>query len=139
LLVDDAGTSTTDALVAGGSNQTLMGGGANKLTMDAANQSGAILKDSATVFNGDTVKDLVTGDAIDVTGLGYSAANTTLGFAFNSSNDTTTMSVMLSGVQKTAITLLGQYMASDFSVGTDSAKTGTLITLAHELNLTMPH
>lgn len=139
LLMNDAGTSTTDKLIAGGTNQTITGGGAGKLTMDAANQSGAILKDSATIFNRDTLKDLVNGDAIDVTGLAYSSTNTALGFAFNSSSDTTTMSVLLSGVQKTAITLLGQYMASDFSVGTDSAKTGTLITLDHELNLTMPH
>jgi hypothetical protein len=30
-------------------------------------------------------------------------------------------------------------MASDFTVAADTASTGTLITLTHELNLTMPH
>ncbi|HUC09360.1 MAG TPA: hypothetical protein VL985_02915, partial [Stellaceae bacterium] len=139
LLVDDLGTATADTLIAGGSNQILTGGGAGKLTMDVANQTNALLKDSAAAFNGDTVKDLVNGDMIDVTGLSFSAVNTSLGFAFNSGADTTTMSVSLSGTQKTAMTLLGQYMASDFTIAADTAGTGTLITLNHELNLAMPH
>jgi len=139
LLVDDLGTATADTLIAGGSNQILTGGGAGELTMDAANQTNALLKDSAAAFNGDTVKDLVNGDMIDVTGLSFSAVNTSLGFAFNSGADTTTMSVSLSGTQKTAMTLLGQYMASDFTIAADTAGTGTLITLNHELNLAMPH
>ena len=139
LLVDDLGTTTADALVAGGSNQILTGGGAGKLTMDAANQTDALFKDSAAAFNGDALKDLVNGDMIDITGLGFSAANTSLGFAFNGGADTTTMSVLLSGTQKSAMTLLGQYMAADFTVAADTAGTGTQITLNHELNLAMPH
>jgi hypothetical protein len=108
LLVDDLGTATSDTLVAGGSNQILTGGGAGKLTMDAANQSDALLKDSASAFNGDTAKDLVNGDMFDVSGLAFSSTSTSLAFAFNNGADTTTMSVLLSGTQKTAITLLGQ-------------------------------
>ena len=139
LLINDLGTRTADTLIAGGSNQILTGGGAGKLTVNAANQTDVLLKDTAALFTGDTVEDLVKGDMIDITGLAFSAAHTSLGFAFNKASDTTTMSVAVSGTQKTAITLLGQYMASDFKVSADTAGTGTLITLIHELNLTMPH
>ena len=139
LLINDLGTRTADTLIAGGSNQILTGGGAGKLTVNAANQTDVLLKDTAALFTGDTVEDLVKGDMIDITGLAFSAAHTSLGFAFNKVSDTTTMSVAVSGTQKTAITLLGQYMASDFKVSADTAGTGTLITLIHELNLTMPH
>ena len=139
LLVDDLSTATPDTLIAGGSGQTLTGGGVGKLVMDAANNAGVTAKDGAAVLNGDTFKDLVNGDMIDVAGLAYSAG-TTLGFTFNPGPDTTTMSVLAGGVQKTAITLLGQYAAANFaSPSADSAGTGTLITLVHELNLSMPH
>jgi len=133
-----AGTSS-DTIQAGAGDQTLTGGSAGKLTMNAANYADVLLKDTARLFTGDTAENLVNGDMIDITGLGFSAAHTSLGFAFNKASDTTTMSVLVSGTQKTAITLLGQYMASDFSVSADTAGTGTLITLIHELNLAMPH
>jgi len=131
--------ASSDTIRAGAAAQILTGGSAGKLTMDAANQSNILLEDTAALFKGDTVEDLVTGDKFDITGIAYSAAHTTLGFAFNKASDTTTMSVAVSGKQQTAITLLGQYMASDFSISADTAGTGTLITLIHELNLSAPH
>jgi hypothetical protein len=140
LIIDDLSTATSDSLIAGGTGQTLTGGGAGKLTMNAANEANVLLKDSATIFNGDLVKNLFDGDAIDVAGLAFSQTGTSLVFAFNSTIDETTLSVSVNNVLKTAINLFGQYSASNFSApSADSAGTGTLITLTDHLNLSSPH
>jgi len=139
LTLSDLSATTADTLVAGGASQTLGGGGIGKLTLDAANHANVTFKNAAATFNGDFIEHLVNGDAIDIAGLGFSNTGTTLGFAFNSATQKSTMSVSLNGAQKTAIALFGQYSAGNFSVGADMAGTGTLITVQHQLNLALPH
>jgi hypothetical protein len=128
LTVQDASTTTTDTLTAGGANQTLTGGGPGKVTMVGALDT--TFKDSAAVFKGDTIQNLLAGDHIDVTGLGFTVAGTAagqmnLGFAANGSN--TTVSVYLGSTLETLFTVSGSIDHSGFTAGADAAGTGTLL------------
>jgi hypothetical protein len=139
LTISDLNRSSADTLVAGGNGQILTGGGAGNLTMDAADHADVLFQNNGTSFDGDILQHLVKGDAIDLTSVKF-GAKTTVGFAYDSTSQMTTMSVFQNGAQKTAIELLGQYGAANFSVGGDSGGAGTLITLEQQLpDLTKPH
>jgi hypothetical protein len=126
LTVQDASIATSDTLTAGGVGQTLAGGGAGKLTMVGAVDT--TFKDSAAALNGDTIRNLLAGDQIDITGLGFVASGpgaTHLGFGGSGGN--TTVTVTLGGISKTSFTVAGSPDQSGFTLGADAAGTGTLI------------
>jgi hypothetical protein len=127
LVVQDASTSTSDSLAAGGANQTLTGGGAGKLTMTGATDT--IFENTSTLLNGDTIKNFAMGDTIDLTDLGFAsqgtgAGQTSLGFTENAQHTAGTLAVLVGGTQKAAITLTGTFVASNFSIGSNGV-TGT--------------
>jgi hypothetical protein len=123
LVVQDGNTAYADTLTAGGADQTLTGGGAGKLTMVGA--ADTTFKDSAALLRGNTIQNLLAGDQIDVTGLGFVASGagaTSLGFSTSGSNTVVTVN---SGA--TSFTVAGSVDQAGFSLDTDAAGTGTLI------------
>ena len=121
LVLQDGSTSTLDHLTANGANQTLTGGGAGKLTMQGALDT--TFADTAALINGDTL-GFAAGDLIDITNLLPSGM--TLAFAENGQNTGATLTVLSNGVQKAAITLTGNFNASNFTVVSDGGA-GTAI------------
>jgi hypothetical protein len=84
-----------------------------------------VFKDSATLFNNDTIRQFSAGDIIDITGLAFTAAGTgagqtSLGLAGGQ------LTVSVGGVQKTAINLMGSYTLANFVLNSDRG-TGTSI------------
>ena len=84
-----------------------------------------IFKNTAALFNGDTIQIFMAGALIDITGLGFSssgtgAGQTSLGLSGGA------LAVSVGSVQKTAIILTGSYNLSNFTVNTDG-NSGTLI------------
>ncbi len=126
LVVQDANTAYADTLTASGANQTLTGGGAGKLTMVGGTDT--TFKDSASVLNGDTIRNLLAGDQIDITGLGFvptGSGATALGFSTSGGN--TVVTVNLGATAKTSFTVAGSMDQAGFALGTDTAGTGTLL------------
>ena len=117
LTIKDAST-TADTIIAGGTRQTLTGGAAGQLTMVGAATGGDTFRDTAALFNGDTIKGFTSpGDIIDVTDL--NAATLTATFTENAAG-TAGKLALSDGVHSTSITLFGQFMAAGFS-GTAAA------------------
>src|SRR5262249_22669737 len=92
LRVHDGFSITADTIQAGGTNQTLTGGGPGTLTMVGAAAGGDTFLDTAALFNGDTVKGFgANGDEIDLSNLGPSSAH--ISFTENSANTAGTLKV----------------------------------------------
>ncbi|HZS81324.1 MAG TPA: hypothetical protein VFA50_00515, partial [Stellaceae bacterium] len=122
LVVRDA-SSGFDTIQAGGSNQTLTGGAAGKLTMVGAAAGGDTFKDTAALLNHDTIKGfLAPGDVIDLTDV--NAATASVSFVQNATSGVLTVS---DGTHSAAITLFGQFAAAGFQHASDGG-TGTDIT-----------
>jgi hypothetical protein len=137
LITNDASTSTSDSLIAGGADQILTGGGAGKVAFTGSSAGYDTFKDTSALFNHDTLAGFGdNGDVIDLTDM--NAANLEpLSWSQNtSSSGTLTVS---DGVHMAAITLLGQYMANAFHPVSDGG-IGTAITyhIATEMQLTTP-
>jgi len=127
LVVQDASVATSDTLTAGGLNQTLTGGGAGKLTMVGG--SDTTFKDTATLLHGDTIQNLLAGDQIDITGLGFvppGSGATTLAFGTTAGGNTL-LTVFKGGVSQTQFTIAGSVDQAGFALSTDAAGTGTLL------------
>jgi hypothetical protein len=124
LTIADVSTGL-DTLTAGGSNQTLTGGAAGKVTMVSSALGGDIFKNTSTLFNGDTIMGFTApGDVIDVTNIGVAAMQPPV-FVQN-----TVASGTLSftdGVHNASVTLFGQFVSAGFQTATDGAG-GTDIT-----------
>jgi hypothetical protein len=123
LTVDDASTGT-DTIAAGGANQTLTGGAAGKETMVGfGTGSGSdTFADTAALFNGDTIKNFLPGDIIDLTNVSPAQTPT---FVENGSFTSGVLTVT-DGVHTAAITLAGDYAGGIFSVAADGS--GTMVT-----------
>ena len=137
LIVDDASTATSDSLIAGGANQILTGGGAGKIAFTGSSAGSDTFKDTAALFNHDTLAGFGdNGDVIDLTDMNNAALKPLSWSQSTSSSGTLTVS---DGVHTAAITLLGQYMASAFQPGSDGG-VGTAITyhVPTETTLTTP-
>ena len=137
LIIDDASTSTSDSLIAGGADQILTGGGAGKVEFTGSSAGDDTFKDTSALFNHDTIAGFGdNGDVIDLTDM--NAANLEpLSWSQNTgSSGTLTVS---DGVHTAAITLLGQYMANAFHPASDGGM-GTAITyhILTETQLTTP-
>ena len=125
LTVDDTGTATADTLIAGGGNQTLTGGGAGKETFTGSAAGGDTFKDSAALFNGDSVIGFGNnGDTIDLTNVNFATLQPLAYTQNNTNSGTLTVS---DGTHMAAITLFGQFIASEFHPASDGG-TGTTIT-----------
>jgi hypothetical protein len=123
LVVQDANTLYADTLAAGGAGQTLTGGGAGRMTFIGGAQT--TFKDSAALLKGDTIRNLLAGDQIDITGLGFVAGASSLGFGASGGN--TTLQVYLGSALQTSFTVVGSADHGGFSLSADAAGTGTLI------------
>jgi hypothetical protein len=115
------GSDGADTIKAGGINQTLSGGkGADTLAGFTAGSDTFL--DTAAGLNGDTIQRFVISDRIDITDLGFAAAQlTAVATAGN------TMVTLSSGATTTAFTLTGTFSADGFKLATDGAA-GTLLT-----------
>jgi hypothetical protein len=138
LIIDDASTSTSDSLIAGGADQILTGGGAGKVEFTGSSAGYDTFKDTSALFNHDTIAGFgYNGDVIDLTDM--NAANIKpLSWSQNTGGSGTL--TVSDGVHTAAITLLGQYMASAFHPASDGGM-GTAITypILTETQLTTPH
>ena len=124
LTVNDANTTTPDTLIAGGSNQTLTGGGAGKVTFVSSAAGSDIFKDPAALFNGDSVMGFGNnGNEIDLTDVNFAALQP---LAYNQNSSTSGTLTVSDGAHTAAITLFGQFMASEFHPASDGG-TGTSI------------
>jgi hypothetical protein len=125
LVVQDA-SSGLDTIAAGGTGQTLTGGGAGKLTMNGFSGGGTTFKDTAALLNGDVIGNFgASGDAIDLTNVDFATLHT-LQFQEDASNNFGTLTVT-DGTHSASIKLFGQFTAAGFQTATDNA-TGTLVT-----------
>ncbi len=125
LTVNDDSTTTADTLIAGGRNQTLTGGGAGELMFVGSAAGGDIFKDPAALFDGDAIGAFGNnGDVIDLTDIAFASLQP-LGYVQNNSTfGTLTVS---DGAHNAAITLFGQFVASQFHPASDGGA-GTAIT-----------
>ena len=125
LTVNDASTTTADVLTAGGAHQTLTGGGAGKVEFVGSAEGQDTFKDTAALFNGDTVSGFGNnGDVIDLTDVSLGGLKPLSYVQMTSNSGKLTVS---DGIHAAAITLLGQFTASAFHTGPD-AGLGTAIT-----------
>jgi hypothetical protein len=124
LILTDS-SSGNDIIRAGGDAQTLTGGAAGKLTMVGATHT--TFADTAALFNGDSIANLLSGDLIDLKGLGFAAGTTTFSYLPNTVHTAGTLAVFTAGVQRSAINLIGNYQAANFTMAADAAGTGTLL------------
>ncbi len=123
-----------DTLRAGGAGQTLTGGAAGKLTMIGSVAGGDTFRNTAHLFNGDTVGGFAAaGGVLDITDLRSNKISKAT-FVENSAGTGGTLT--LAGDQSVKIALLGQFMAAGFSgtavqagfaIGSDGAS-GTNVT-----------
>ena len=122
LTLDDTSAKTADALIAGGVGQILTGGGAGKITFTGATAGDDTFKNTAALFNGDTVAGFGNnGDVLDLADVNFPALQP-LGYVQNNaSSGTLTVS---DGTHTAAITLFGQFIAADFQPAFDGG-TGT--------------
>jgi hypothetical protein len=140
LIVNDA-SKGLDTITAGGTNQTLTGGGVGKETMIGSVGGGDTFKDTAALFNGDTIKNFAAaGSVIDLTDMNPATVQQPL-FTEDGSNTFGTLSVT-DGTHNAAITLFGQFTTAGFHTSPDSG-VGTLVTfhpqLQAQLHLASPH
>ena len=117
LVINDQ-ASSVGTLTLGGAQQTVTGGGAGKLTMIGSAAGGDTFRDTAALFNGDTIKGFAApSDVIDVTNL--NASKLTATFVENAAG-TSGQLTLSDGSHSAKITLFGQFMAAGFS-GTAAA------------------
>jgi Ca2+-binding RTX toxin-like protein len=125
LTIDDTSTATADTLTAGGANQTLTGGGAGKMTFVGSSAGGDTFKDIAALFNGDTIEGFANNrDVIDLTDVNFATLQPLAYVQNDGSSGTLTVS---DGAHTAAITLFGQFVASQFRPASDGGA-GTIIT-----------
>jgi hypothetical protein len=124
LTINDSSATTGDTLTAGGAHQTLTGGGAGKVAFVGAAAGDDTFKDTAALFNHDTIAGFGdNGDVIDLSDVSFAGLKP-LDYTQNTSaSGTLTVS---DGAHTAAITLLGQFMANAFHPGPD-AGLGTAI------------
>jgi hypothetical protein len=125
LTINDSSNTTADVLTAGGAHQTLTGGGAGKVEFVGAAAGDDTFKDTAALFNHDTIAGFGdNGDVIDLSDVSFAGLKP-LGYTQNTSaSGTLTVS---DGAHTAAITLLGQFMANAFHSEPDGGL-GTAIT-----------
>ena len=117
LTVNDGNTKTADTLTAGGAHQILTGGGAGSVEFIGAAAGADTFKDTAALFNHDTIAGFGTnGDVIDLPDVSLAGLKP-LGYVQNTSaSGTLTVS---DGVHTAAISLIGVYMENAFHPGAD--------------------
>ena len=124
-----------DTLRAGGAGQTLTGGAAGKLIMIGSAAGGDTFRNTAQLFNGDTVGAFsAPNDVLDITDLRSSKISKAT-FVENSAGTAGTLT-LVSENMSVKVALLGQFMAAGFSgtaaqagfaIGSDGAN-GTNVT-----------
>ena len=124
LTVLDSDTANADTIQAAGANQILTGGGVGKLTMIGATDTD--FADTLSLFNHDNIRNLLAGDTIDLTNLGFTAAGTGAGQT-NLSFSGGALSVMLGATVQTSINIAGGADPTRFTIGSDGGA-GTLLT-----------
>ncbi|MEA2743572.1 MAG: hypothetical protein QOG25_1943 [Acetobacteraceae bacterium] len=115
------GSDGADTIKAGGTDQTLTGGKSADTLAGFAGGSDTFL-DTAAGLDGDTIRNFVASDRIDITDLGFAAAQLT---AIASGGDTEV--TVKSGLTTTTFTMTGSLSAGGFQLASDGA-TGTSVT-----------
>ncbi len=130
LVVKDA-SSGIDTIAAGGTNQTLTGGGAGKETMIGFAGGGDTFKDTAALFNGDAIKNFAAaGDVLDVTDLNPATVAQPVWTQNTAASGTLSLT---DGTHSASITLFGQFVAAGFHTAPDGSGTGMDITYQQPL------
>ena len=115
------GTTGSDTIEAGASNQTLTSlKGSDTLTGSSAGND--IFLGTAAGLNGDTIKNFVVSDMIDITNLAFAGA--TLSTAASGANTKVTLT---SGTTSSVFTLAGSWSSAGFHLASDGAG-GTVLT-----------
>ena len=113
-LVIEDNSNGLDTIRAGGAGQILTGGAAGKLTMIGSAAGGDTFRNTAQLFNGDTVGGFTApGDVLDITDLRSSKISKAT-FVENSAGTAGTLT-LVSGSMSVKVALLGQFMAAGFS------------------------
>ncbi|MEA2777276.1 MAG: hypothetical protein QOF90_2682, partial [Acetobacteraceae bacterium] len=115
------GSDGADTIKAGATDQTLTGGKSADTLAGFAGGSDTFL-DTAAGLDGDTIRNFVASDRIDITDLGFAAAQLT---AVANGGDTEV--TVKSGLTTTTFTMTGSLSAGDFHLASDGA-TGTSVT-----------
>jgi hypothetical protein len=115
------GSDGADTIKAGGTDQTLTGGKSADTLAGFAGGSDTFL-DTAAGLDGDTIRNFVASDRIDITDLGFAAAQLT---AVASGGDTEV--TVKSGLTTTTFTMTGSLSSGGFQLASDGA-TGTSVT-----------
>jgi hypothetical protein len=139
LTVKDLATTTNDTLAAGGSGQTLTGGGPGKVAFVGSAAGGDTFRNISALFNGDSVANFINaGNVIDLTDVNH--ASVSLGFTENPAMTQGTLTVT-DGTHSAAITLFGQFMAIGFHTAPDGPgpTAGTNVTYQPPLMLAAVH
>ncbi len=117
------GSSGNDTITAGGIGQTLTGG-AGADTLIGFSGGFDTFSDTAAHLNGDTIKNFLTSDTIDLTNLAF-AGSTVTAVASGANTKVT----VVSGTTKSSFTLAGPFTASGFQLASDGA-TGAFLKYA---------
>ena len=117
------GSSGNDTITAGGIGQTLTGG-AGADTLIGFSGGFDTFSDTAAHLNGDTIKNFLTSDTIDLTNLAF-AGSTVTAVASGANTKVT----VVSGTTKSSFTLAGSFTASGFQLASDGA-TGAFLKYA---------
>jgi hypothetical protein len=116
------GSAGADTIQAGGIDQTLSGGaGADTLIGFAGGYD--TFRDTAANLNGDTIKNFVNTDSIDLTNLAFVATDTVTSAASGANTRVT----VTSGLTRSVFTMAGSWSSSGFHLTSDGAS-GTLLT-----------
>jgi hypothetical protein len=119
--IDAVGSSGNDTITAGAMHQTLTGGGGTDTLVGYAGGHD-IFQDTAAGLNGDTIKNFLATDQIDITNLIPGSAVLTA-----TSSGTNTAVTVVSGAIKTSFLMAGAFTQSGFAIASDGAG-GTFIT-----------
>jgi len=112
LTINDLNTGA-DTIAAGGTLETVTGGGAGRLTMIASATGGDTFRNAAALFNGDSINGFASSNnVIDVTNV--SASKVTATFVENAAGTAGQLNLS-DGTHSASITLFGQFMAAGFS------------------------
>jgi Ca2+-binding RTX toxin-like protein len=117
------GSSGNDTITAGGIGQTLTGG-AGADTLIGFSGGFDTFSDTAAHLNGDTIKNFLTSDTIDLTNLAF--AGSTVTAVASGANTKVTVTA---GTTKSSFTLAGSFTASGFQLASDGA-TGAFLKYA---------
>jgi hypothetical protein len=116
-------TGSGSAIISGSATLEF-GAASTENTTFAPNATGTLKLDQSGAFTG-SISGFGTGDSLDLVDVGF-GNNTTLAFSENSDGSGGKLYVG-DGVQTVGLTLLGQYAAAGFQVGSDSTG-GALVT-----------